>query len=216
MKTTHLRVEVGQAGADAGQAAIRLARNGSHVHRSRRHALEIAKAGSGLSAFGKLEEFRFGRLDLLRGRKIDIGVDGVLDHVVADTDQLAPQMCLIDGDGVVCRLCKADDAVGKLAQIILDGAVRPVIGAAEETFQGDRVRQLPAVDHAHHGGEDAAMERIVEMFCTEAVVDLLHDVIVDKQRAKKVLLRRQVVRHLACGGETGRRIDGGRKGFDVG
>ena len=60
------------------------------------------------------------------------------------------------------------------------------------------------------------MERIVEMFRTEAVVDLLHDVIVDKQRAKKVLLRRQVVRHLACGGGTGRRIDGGRKGFNVG
>ena len=54
------------------------------------------------------------------------------------------------------------------------------------------------------------------MFRTEAVVDLLHDVIVDKQRAKKVLLRRQVVRHLASGGETGCRIDGARKGFDVG
>ena len=54
------------------------------------------------------------------------------------------------------------------------------------------------------------------MFRAQTVVDLLHNVIVDEKRAKKVLLGRQVMRHLSCGGQAGCRIDGGRKGFDVG
>ena len=54
------------------------------------------------------------------------------------------------------------------------------------------------------------------MFRAEPVVDLLHDVIVYEKRAEKILLGRQIVRHLPRGGEAGDGIDGGGKGFDAG
>ena len=68
---------------------------------------------------------------------------GILDDIVADPDQVAPQVRLVDGDGTVCRLRKADDAVGKLAEIILDGPVRSVVRAAEETFRVTGLASCP-------------------------------------------------------------------------
>ena len=215
METAHLVVQPSQAGAVTGKAAVTLKRNRRLIDRRRCNVLERPQTGAGFSRFGKLEQLCLSGLDLCGGRKVHIRMAGVADDVVADPDQLAAEMCLIDGGGIVGRLCDADDTVGKFAQIIFDFGRLAFFCRAEERFECHRIRQLSTVYQAHHRRKDAAVERIVEMFCPQPVVDPFHHAIVEQQSAEQILFCGKIVRHLPCGADTDYRARPAGKGFDV-
>ena len=91
LQAAHLGVEVAQAGGDAGQFAVALVGVGRHVdgdfHRLRK-TLEAAVIAAGLRQF---IELALGVLDLRARREIDRRVEGDIDHVLADPDQVAAQ-----------------------------------------------------------------------------------------------------------------------------
>ena len=91
LQAAHLGVEVAQSGGDAGQLSVALERIGRHVDGDRerlRKALEAAVVAAGL---GELVELPLGVLDLGAGGKVDRRVEGDVDHVLADPDQVAAQ-----------------------------------------------------------------------------------------------------------------------------
>ena len=215
MKTAHFGVQPGQAGAVTGQAAVIFKGNRRLVDCGRGDILERPQSGAGFPCLGKLEQLCLRGFDLVRCRKVDIGVAGVTDDVVADTDQLAAEMSLVDGRSIIGSLRDADDTVGKFAEIILDFGGLAFFRGAEERLQGHRVRQLAAIYQPHHRRKDPAVKRVVEMFGPQPVIDPLHDTVVEKQRTKQVLLCGKIVRHLKRGADTRYPARPAGKGFNV-
>ena len=88
LQSAHLAVEIAQAGGDARQPAVALI---GVVRPSRWHGqrgVERQEALAVLARLGQREEAAFGVLDLLLGRKVDRRIEGDVDHVLADHDQL--------------------------------------------------------------------------------------------------------------------------------
>ena len=91
LQPAHLGVEIAQARGNARQAAVALEGLGRHVDRRGqrlREALEAAVVTAGLGKFVKLA---LGILDLGARGKIHRRIEGDIDHVLADPDQVAAQ-----------------------------------------------------------------------------------------------------------------------------
>ena len=143
VKPAHLGVQSGQTSAVSRQAAVALEGDCRLIDRRCRDILEGAQSGACFSGFGKLEQLGLGGFDLGCGRKINIRMAGVADHIIANPDQFAPEMRFIDGQGVVGRLRDADDTVGEFTKIIFDFAGLSFFGGAEKGFQGHRFASWP-------------------------------------------------------------------------
>src|SRR5215210_6828100 len=88
LQATHLAIEIGQAGRDAGELAVALVSRGGHVDSGRervRKALEAAVVAAGL---GEFVEPPLRLFDLVARRGLDGRVVSHVDHVLADADQV--------------------------------------------------------------------------------------------------------------------------------
>ena len=109
------------------------------VDKSRRHADRLAAAlerGFGVedgggqrlaerleSAFGladrrQLEQFRFGALDLLAGRVVEILPEGIVDDILADPDQLPAQMQIVNAAAVFLGIDDRHRRLGEPGQVL--------------------------------------------------------------------------------------------------
>ena len=75
-----------------------------------------------LSGLGHLVERLLGALDQVLGRVLDVGIEGLVDEVGADADQLAPLRQLVDGAAIFLGV---DDGGG------VGGEPREIGGAAD-------------------------------------------------------------------------------------
>ena len=85
----HPRIEIGQPARQTGKAAVALIGARRHVDgrgERLRKPLEARFVAAGL---GKLVELALGVLDMGLRRRVDRRVEGEVDHVLADGDQVA-------------------------------------------------------------------------------------------------------------------------------
>src|SRR5690606_3656554 len=122
--------------------------------------LEASLEGAG---GGEFEQAVFGLLDLLQGAAVDVGGVGVVDHVLAEFDQAAAQIEVVEGAAVILRV---DDVEGggrqfrEIARSAYIGELRIVLEVAP---QRRRRRLLAALDQLRTGVEDAGMNAVAEM-----------------------------------------------------
>ena len=199
LQAAHLGVEIAQAGGDAGQFSVALIGVGRHVERGLhrlREALEAAVVAAGL---GQFVELAFGILDLRARRKIHRRVEGDVDHVLADPDQIAAQRHVVDRPAVILRV---DDGGGfgrDAGEVLADRHAADIGLGGQEGFQRDGGRNLAHPDQAAGGLVDRLMDRFEEVFRLEEVRNPVERVVVDQDRAQQALFRFDIVRRTPIG-----------------
>ena len=193
-----LRVEIGQAGRQAGQAAVALIGARRHVDRGGQRLGEALKAGIVASGLGDFVEFALGLLDVVQRRRIDRRVVGEIDHVLADRDQIAADREVVDGAAIVLGIDDRGRFGGEPRQILIDRQAGDVEIARQERLQRHRGRELVGADQSAGELENALMDRLEEMLRLEEVGDPVERLVVDQDGAEQRLFGLDIVR-CACG-----------------
>ena len=163
LQAAHLAVEVVQAGGEAGELAVALVGVRRHVDRGGqrlREALEAAVVAAGL---GQLVEPALGILDLVARREIDRRVEGDVDHVLADADQLAPDRQVVDGAAVVLGVDDGGGFGGEPREILADVQPADVDIGGRKVFSVTGVAILPARIRSRASSIDLLVDRLEEM-----------------------------------------------------
>ena len=184
-------------GRDARQFAVALKGLGRHVDGDReglRKALESAVVTAG---FGQFVEPALGILDLRARRKIHRRVEGDIDHVLADPDQVAAQRQFVDGAPVVLGIDDGGGFRGEAGEVLADRHAADVGIGRQEGLQRDRGSHLAHPDQTAGGLKDGLMDRLEEVLRLEKIRNPVERVVVDQDRAQKALLRLDIVRGAA-------------------
>ena len=194
LQAAHLGVEIAQPGRDPGQLAVALKGLCRHIDGNReglRKALEPAVVAAGL---GQLVQPALGILDLRPRRKIHRRVEGDIDHVLADPDQVATQRQFVDGAAVILGIDDGGGFRGEAGEVLADRHAADVGFGRHEGLQRDRGCDLAHPDQAAGGLEDGLMDRLEEVLRLQKVRHPIERVVVDQDRAQQALLRLDIVR----------------------
>ena len=132
-------------------------------------------------------------------------VEGHVDHVLADQDQLAADGEVVDGAAVVAGVDDGGGVGGEPAEILRHrqaGIDR--LGLLEEGPERDRRRLLARGDELGRGLVDLLVQRIVEMLRLEEARHAVVRLVVDEDGAEQRLLGLDVVGRGAEGQRVGR------------
>ncbi len=198
LQPAHHPVEIDQPRRDARQLAFALIRLSRHVDgRGQRvgEALEAAVVAPGL---GEREQFALGLFDLLARRGFDGGVEGRVDHVLADGDQLPAGGEVGDGAPVIQRVDDRRRLRGEAGEILRDREAAE-IGVPEIGLQRDRGRDLARLDQARRDLVDAPVQILVEVLREQEIRDAVIGLVVDEHRADQSLLGFDVARRESIG-----------------
>ena len=187
MQTPELLVEIGEAGRDPDNLAVALEGGLRHRDRAGQRDAEFLRAALRLAARRQFEKFRFGALDLLGRGIVEIVLERLVDDVLTDRDQLAPQIEIVDRAPVMLGVDDRHGRVDEMGEILraADIGQRPVL--VEQVFQRDRVGDQAALDQLADRGVDAPMHRIAEMFLQQELGDPVIGRIVDQHGAQQRL-----------------------------
>ena len=194
LQAAHLDVEVAQAGRDARQLAVALEGFGRHVDgdgERLRKALEAAVIAAG---FGQFVQPALGILDLRPRREIHRRVEGDIDHVLADPDQIAAQRQFVDRAPVILGVDDGGGFGGEAGEVLADRHAADVGLGRHEGLQRDRGGDLAHPDQAAGGLVDGLMDRLEEVFRLQKVRHPVERVVVDQNRAQQALFRLDIVR----------------------
>ena len=206
LQTAHVAIEVQKAGGDSRQRAFALVGLRGHVDRDLQRVGEALEAAVVTPSLGDLIEAPLRLLDLLARARIDRGVVGDVDHVLADRDELAPKREVVDAAPVVVGVDDRGGFGGEPRQILRHRDAAEVM-VAEEGLQGDRGGELALPDHRAGDLIDSAMDFLNEVLAAQEVGDAVEGVVVDQDRAEQGLLgfdigRRNPVGALRRGGRA--------------
>ena len=148
LQAAHLVVEVLQAGCQAGEPAVALVGARRHVDRGGKRRFEPLEAAAVAPDLGELVEPALGVLDLLARREIDRRVEGDVDHVLADRDQLAPDREVVDRAAVVHRIDDGRRFGGETGEVLSERQPGDVDVGGQERLQRHRRGQLAGADQA--------------------------------------------------------------------
>ena len=160
---------------------------------------EARRAGA---AFGQGEELLFRRLDLLLAGFLDLGLGGLLHHLRADLDQLAPQGEVVHQLGVVVDLRAERRAVEQVGEIAGAADLGERGFMLEVLAQRHAVGDAPAGDHPFEDVENGRVGRRVEVARLQEIGHALVCVVVEQDRAqhrhfgRKVVRRRRLLREI--------------------
>ena len=146
--------------------------------------------------------------DLLAAVEFRIGAERVVDHGLADVDELAAQPGVVDRTAILAGVDDADHGGEELREVGGAADFLQNAGVFEFGFQRDGVGQLARLDAAHDRLIDAAVDRVGEMFGRQEFGNPLVGAVIGEQRAEQRLLRLQVGRRQTLGKPEQRRIDG--------
>jgi hypothetical protein len=136
---------------------------GRHVdgdcHRLR-EALEAAVVTAGLGKFVKLA---LGVLDLGARGKVHRRIEGDIDHVLADPDQVAAQRHVVDRAAVVLRVDDRGGLGGETREVLANRHAADIGIGGQEGFQRDGGRDLAHPDQAAGGLENGLVDRLEEV-----------------------------------------------------
>ena len=174
--------------------AVALKRFGRHVDRDGerlRKPLEAAVIAAGL---GQFVEPALGVLDLRARRKIHRRVEGDIDHVLADPDQIAAQRQFVDRAPIILGIDDGGRFGGEAGEVLADRHAADVGFGRDEGLQRDRGRDLAHPDQAAGGLVDGLMDRLEEVLRLQKIRDPVERVVVDQNRAQQALFRLDIVR----------------------
>ena len=199
LQAAHLGVEIAQAGGDARQFSVALERLGRHVDGDRQRLREALEAAVIAAGFGQFVEPALGVLDLRARRKIHRRVEGDVDHVLADPDQVAAQRQVVDGAAVVLRVDDRGRFGGEAGEVLADRHAADVGIGRQEGLQRDGSGDLAHPDQAAGGLVDGLVDRLEEVLRLQKVRNPVERVVVDQDRAQQALFRLDIVRRAPIG-----------------
>ena len=197
MQAAQLAVEVGEAGGDAGDVAVALEGQLGDGDGAAERAGQRLQAALGLPGLRQQEQLLLGLLDLLHRREVEIEGEGLVDHGLAEIDELPAQEEVVDGVAVVLGVDDGDDGVLEPRQIFRAAGLDQRRVLVEQIAQGEEVGDLAALDQRAGRLVDAAMHGIGEMLRPQELVDPVEDAVVGEDRAEQRLLGLVVVRRRA-------------------
>jgi hypothetical protein len=151
----------------------------------------------------ELIEATLGILDLVARREIDRRVEGDVDHIFADGDQLAPGREVVDRTPIVHRI---DDGRGfgcQTGEVLSERQPGNVDLSGQERLQGHRRGQLAGANEAPGDVVDLLVDWLEEMRGLEKITYAIKCLVVDEDGTQKRLFRFNVVR---CGAIGRRRL----------
>ena len=199
MQAAEQPVEILEAGRHPGHVAVALERGLGHVDRFDDGGLEGRQPALGLAGLGQAVELLLGGFDLVGGGDLEVLGEGVVDHVLAERDQLAPEVEVVDGAAVVARVHDGDGAALQLGEVVRAAGLGERLVLVEQGLERDRVGLLAALDQLADGLEDASVGRVGEVLGAQEIGDPLEGVVVLEDRAEQRLLGLVVDRRRAVG-----------------
>ena len=163
-------------------------------HRLDQRVAERLEPALGLADGGQIEQAAFGGLDLLARRRSGLGLEGVVDHLLAERDQFAAHMEIVDQPSIIVGIDDGRGGAGQAGEIAIAAQVDQVGIVAEITLQRDRVGDLVLGGERQAGLVDAAVQRFGEMLGAEEFGYPLDRPVVEQDRAQERLLRLEIVR----------------------
>jgi hypothetical protein len=142
-----------------------------------------------------------GILDLVARREIDRRVEGDVDHILADEDQVTPHRKIVDRTPKVGGVDDGGRFGGEAGEILRDRQPGNVDVGGQKGLQRDRRGKLAGADEAARNVIDLLMHRLEEMRRFEEVGNPIERFVVDQNGAQQGLLRLDIVR----GGPVGTR-----------
>jgi len=146
------------------------------------------------SGLGQFVKTALGVFDLGARREINRSVEGDVDHVFANADQIAPQRKIIDRASVIMCVDDCGRFGRQTREILADRHAAEIDVGRQEGFQRDRGRDLSHPDQAAGRLEDGLMDRLVEVLRLEKVRNAIKCVVVDENGAEQALFRFDIVR----------------------
>src|SRR6185295_12331005 len=133
------------------------------LERGGERGLEAQEAAAVAPRLSEIIEPPLGVLDLLTRCEVDRRVEGDVDHVLADLDQIAPDREIIDRAAVVRRVDDRGRLGGEAGEILRQGEAGDVDISRQERLQRNRRGELAGADEAARDVEDLLMDRLEEM-----------------------------------------------------
>ena len=185
--------EISQAAGNARQFAVALERIGGHVERDFHRLREALEAAFIAAGFGKLVKLALGVLDLGARGKIHRRIEGDIDHVLADPDQVATQRHVVDRAAIVLRVDDRGGLGRETRQVLADRHAAEIGVGGQEGFQRDGGRDLAHPDQAGGGLENGLVDRLEEVLGFQKVGNPVERIVVHQDRAQQALLRFDIV-----------------------
>ena len=154
-------------------------------------ALEAAVIAAG---FGQFVQPALGILDLRARREIHRRVEGDIDHVLADPDQVAAQRQFVDGAPVILGVDDGGRFGGEAGEVLADRHAADVGFGRQEGLQRDGGGDLAHPDQAAGGLVDGLVDRLEEVLRLQKIRHPVERVVVDQDRAEQALFRLDIVR----------------------
>ena len=136
----------------------------------------------------------FGPFDLGRRVGLEIGGVGVVDHPLAETDELAAQEKIEDGAPVIGGVDDGHRRRRQTGEVLGAADILELGVLVENALERHRVGDLAPFDQLGAGIEDAPVDGIGEMLGLEKLRDPVVGEIVDKDGAEQCLLGVEIVR----------------------
>ena len=178
---------------DAGQFAVALERLGGHVDGDGQRLREALEAAVIAAGFGKFVKLALGVLDLGARGEIDRRIEGDIDHVLADPDQVAAQRHVVDRAAIVLRVDDRGGLGREAREVLADRHAADIGVGGQEGFQRDGGRDLAHPDQAAGGLENGLVDRLEEVLRLQKVGNPVERVVVDQDRAQQALLRLDIM-----------------------
>ena len=192
-------VQVTQPGRNAGQFAVALVGIGRHVESDFHRLGKALEAAVVTAGFRELVQLALGILDLRARRKVDRGVKGDIDHVLADPDQVAAKRKFIDGPPVILGVDDGGRFGGEAGEVLANRHAADVGFGRQEGLQRHRGCDLAHPDQAAGRLIDGLVDRFEEMLGLEKIRHPVKRVIVDQDRAQQALFSLDIVRSAPIG-----------------
>ena len=193
LQTAHPGVEIGQPGGQSRKAAVALIGVRRHVDgggESLGEALETALVTSG---FGKLEKLALGVFDVALRRRLDRRVVGEIDHVLADSDQVAPDRQIVDGAAIILGVDDGRRLGGQPGQVLIDGQPGNVEVRRQERLERDRRRQLAGANQSAGQLVDALVDAFEEMLRFKEIGNAVERLVIDEDSPQQRLFGLDIV-----------------------
>ncbi len=188
MHTSKHSIKVFKARRKAGKTTIAIISLGRHFKRTGKRHFKRLESSCCPPGLGQGEQLLFRRLDLVARGELGITHLGGGGDVAADADEFAAKGEVVDRPGVIRRLGGRWRAIHHVGEIAYAAQLLERRVALELLGEQGGVGQLAAAHVQLDGGEQASVERLVEMLGLERVGQPFEGAVVVQQGAQEGLL----------------------------
>ncbi len=194
LQAAHFLVEILEPGRHAREMSVALIGAVGHVYRDGQRIGEALEAAVVAAGLGDGVELALGFLDLLARRGVDRRIEGRVDDLLADVDQIAAHREIVDRAAVILGVDDRRGLGGETRQIALNRDAFGQFHAAQKGLERNDGGQLSRADQLSANLIDAPVQLLGKMLRAQEVRHAVERVVVEQQRAKQRLLRFDIMR----------------------